>query len=130
MLKIDGEIGNGSVPVGIRTLRLVRLYLARERKGSNLPNVFLSFGKAFRVDSLNHLIGDLAKKAAIARNVGPHLLRHSFATHALRNGMDVLTLQRLLRHTTPAMTSRYVHFMAEDLQAKSQEFSALRNVTF
>ena len=129
-LKVDGKTGNSSVPIGTRTLRLIRLYLSRERKGSNLPNVFLSSGKVLRVDSLNHLIGKLATQAGIERNVGPHLLRHTFATLSLKAGMDTLTLQRMLRHTSPAMTSRYVHFLTEDLQAKSQQFTPLKNIQF
>ncbi len=53
---------------------------------------------------------DLAINAGITKNVHPHMLRHSFATHALQNGLEITEISQLLGHTDTAFSSRtYVH---------------------
>lgn len=53
----------------------------------------------------------------------PYDLRHASATLHLKGGMNVLSLQRLLGHSTPIMTSRYVHLSVEDLRTEASESS-------
>ncbi len=60
-----------------------------------------------------------AKKAGITKNVSPHLLRHSYATHQLEAGMDLKTLQVLLGHGDLETTSRYLHLSNKHLHAIS-----------
>jgi integrase/recombinase XerD len=50
--------------------------------------------------------------------VTPHILRRTFARHSLRNGMDLITLQRLMGHSDPSMTARYIKLVTEDLVAE------------
>jgi len=50
--------------------------------------------------------------------VTPHILRRTFARHSLRNGMDLITLQRLMGHSDPSMTARYIRLVTEDLVAE------------
>lgn len=59
------------------------------------------------------------------KRVSPHTLRHTFAVNWLRNGGDTLSLQRLLGHSSPAMTARYVNFLTADLAEMHRSVSPL-----
>jgi integrase/recombinase XerD len=69
---------------------------------------------------------DYGEKAGITgKRVSPHTLRHTFAVNWLLNGGDTLSLQRLLGHTTPTMTTRYVNFATADLAQLHRSVSPL-----
>jgi site-specific recombinase XerD len=86
------------IPISVRCARLLNKYLLKERK-SGSPYVFVTNqADKFTPSSLHKLFVRLGKKAKID-GVHPHKFRHTFALSALRNGLDPLTLQRLLGHT-------------------------------
>jgi integrase/recombinase XerD len=68
------------------------------------------------------MVKQLATKAKINRRVGVHTLRHCFATHLLDDGMDLITLQRLMGHSTLNTTILYLNFGYQTLR---QPFSPL-----
>jgi site-specific recombinase XerD len=61
------------------------------------------------VRSVQEIVKHSAKKAGIAKNIHPHSLRHSFATHLIENGYDVVAVQPLMGHTSAETTNTYIH---------------------
>jgi integrase/recombinase XerD len=66
--------------------------------------------------SVQRFISDAGKRAGIKKNVSPHILRHSFATHMLEAGVDLRRIQLLLGHQSMRTTSIYLHVAANFLK--------------
>ena len=105
-----------SVFIDSRTQVLLHQYYKTRHDHS--PAVFYS-AKLRRLDSasINKLIKLIAKRAGITRPVHSHMMRHSFATHLTRSGVDISYTQRLLGHAFVSTTQIYIHLTGADLQS-------------
>lgn len=83
---------------------------ARNRTGGDPGWLFLSrTGRKLLRESVFRVVKAAAAKAGIAKNVYPHLLRHSFATHMLEGGANLRAVQMLLGHASLETTEIYTH---------------------
>ena len=65
---------------------------------------------------VEYIISNISLKSTIKTNFTPHTLRHTFATHMLDNGSDLVTVQKLLGHDNLETTSIYTHVSNEHLR--------------
>ncbi len=83
-------------------------------------------GRRFSVRGIALLANRYLRAAGITDRSGPHVLRHSFATHALRARPNLRAVQELLGHAWVTTTQRYTHLEVEDLQAQVADLPANR----
>jgi site-specific recombinase XerD len=96
----------------------------------NAQRVFCSMGRFYAGDplglqGLHGLLHKLAKRAGVTGRVNPHSFRHHFAVQWLANGGDVLSLQRILGHSSPMITAIYTAFTPEQLADFHKRLSPL-----
>ncbi|MDR6640558.1 site-specific tyrosine recombinase XerD [Paenarthrobacter nitroguajacolicus] len=118
--------GKGSkerlVPLGSYGARAVSAYVVRGRpllasKGKGTPALFLNArGGRISRQSAWTILKAAAEKAQITKDVSPHTLRHSFATHLLEGGADVRVVQELLGHASVTTTQVYTLVTADTLR--------------
>jgi site-specific recombinase XerD len=124
-------VGKGDKPrtvfYGERVAVALRDYLRRRaRRGSEDLLFVSSLGEKLLRFAIVERMRDYGYAAGIrGKRVSPHTLRHTFAINWLLNGGDTLSLQRLLGHSSPAMTTRYVNFATADLAELHRTVSPL-----
>lgn len=115
-IKITGK-GNKErfVPIGKLTQKYIEIYQNEIRgnlaikKGCE-DTLFLNRrGNQLTRAMIFTIIKDLAVKIGLKKNISPHTLRHSFATHLLENGADLRSIQLMLGHESITTTEIYVH---------------------
>ena len=73
--------------------------------------------KPISTRQLHRIVVEAAKAAHIAKRVGPHTLRHSFATHLLEEGVDIRVIQALLGHARLENTALYTRVATRTVRA-------------
>lgn len=118
-------IGKGNkervVPLGRKASDALERYLESGRPKlvtrRSPANIFLTKrGTPFAAVTLWLRIKKRVRVAGIARNITPHMLRHSFATHLLENGADLRVIQELLGHASINTTEIYTHVASDRLR--------------
>lgn len=115
-VKIRGAKGKKDryVPLAIKTLTYLRDYYKEEK-----PVRYLFEGKAkkqYSATSIYNVVKNTAVKAKIRKRIYPHILRHSFATHNLEQGMDLRFIQELMGHESSKTTEIYTHVSQKDFK--------------
>jgi integrase/recombinase XerD len=109
------------VPMGQEALDWLRRYLEESRKrllaNRQSTLVFVSqWGKGMSRQGFWKIIKKYALMAGIRKNISPHTLRHSFASHLLEGGADLRSIQSLLGHVDISTTQIYTHVTRERLK--------------
>ena len=114
-------IGKGGreriVPIGEEAIAAIDRYLGsyRDDKGEKGALFVSKRGKRLNRTYLWERVKCYAKKVGIEKEVSPHTLRHSFATHLLENGADLRVIQEMLGHADIGTTERYTHLSKKGL---------------
>ncbi|MBU0461624.1 MAG: tyrosine-type recombinase/integrase [Nanoarchaeota archaeon] len=84
-------------------------------------------GRHLHPRSVQEIVRQATKKAGIKKNIHPHSLRHSFATHLIEDGHDVATIQPLLGHNSAETTLVYVHMASPAILKVRSPYDRLKN---
>jgi integrase/recombinase XerD len=124
-------IGKGNkervVPVGRKAVESLNRFIEAGRPKLVTPKspaaVFLTKrGTPFAAVTLWLRIKNRVRRAGVSRNITPHMLRHSFATHLLEHGADLRVIQELLGHANISTTEIYTHVTGNRLRDIHRKF--------
>lgn len=109
------------VPFGAAAVSAVRAWLLEGRpavaRTQAAPWLLLNNrGTRLSRQTIHSVVRDAGRRAGITHDVGPHALRHTFATHLLAGGCDLRVLQEMLGHASVATTQIYTHVSADHLR--------------
>jgi len=98
---------------------------AEQQKQANQEYLFTSKNGQLTSRNLQKIVKTAVSVAGIKKEVHPHTLRHSFATHLLEDGIDIRKIQELLGHTDLSTTQIYTHISTEELKKIKSPIDAL-----
>ena len=135
-IKVTGK-GNKQrlVPISDLNKRVIKSYMDNSRKKLKIEEkskdiLFLNRrGKKLSRAMIFTIIKRLAKLSDIKKNISPHTFRHSFATHLLKNGADLKTIQQLLGHQSITTTEIYMHIDNKMLVKAINKFHPRSKIT-
>lgn len=119
------------IPIGEIAIEYLKKYINEYRnsmkKGYYTENVFLNnHGKNITRQGFFLIIKNIAKEKNIDKNITPHMLRHSFATHLLNNGANLRTIQEMLGHSSITTTQIYTN-LSNDIIKENYELYKRRD---
>ena len=119
------------IPIGEIAIENLKKYINEYRnsmkKGYYTENVFLNnHGKNITRQGFFLIIKNIAKEKNIDKNITPHMLRHSFATHLLNNGANLRTIQEMLGHSSITTTQIYTN-VSNDIIKENYELYKRRD---
>ena len=124
-------IGKGSkeriVPAAASSLEWIKLYIEKSRstiaKSFSEDYLFLNWrGRKLSRMAIWDIIHKYSQMAKIQKNIHPHILRHSFATHLLEGGADLRSIQEMLGHADISTTQIYTHVDISYLKQVHKQF--------
>ena len=99
---------------------ILNLYLAEGRrtllKGDSPYLLLNNNGKKLTERGVRYILDRIIKKTSLNKKISPHMIRHSFATHLLNEGCDLLSVQKLLGHESIKATQIYTHVSTDRLK--------------
>ena len=101
----------------VRARLMVQEYIVQRKGGDGLFVSNKSPYEPLKPRAIQRIVRSLSERAGLEGRVHPHLLRHTFATHALNGGMDVTVIQRLLGHEDIATTQIYAELNEEGVSS-------------
>jgi integrase/recombinase XerD len=116
LIKVTGK-GNKErfVPISKLSQKYINNYLNEIRQNHKIKKnfedtLFLNErGTNLSRNMIFIIVNKLKKQSNINKKIGPHTLRHSFATHLIENGADLITIQKMMGHESITTTERYLH---------------------
>lgn len=119
-------LGKGSkerlIPIAKVTMKYINIYKDEVRIHQKIQDKYKDIlflnrnGKQLTRVMVFTIIKELVQKTDITKTISPHTFRHSFATHLLKNGADLRSIQLMLGHESITTTEIYTHIDAKDLQ--------------
>ncbi|MDO5555093.1 MAG: site-specific tyrosine recombinase XerD [Clostridia bacterium] len=110
-----------NIPLGSMSLKALKQYIEEARliiiKDENEKALFVNInGKRLTRQGFWKIIKYYKEQAHISKDITPHVLRHSFATHLLQNGAELKAIQTMLGHSDISSTQIYMQFQDESLK--------------
>ena len=110
-----------NIPLGSLSLKALKDYIEKARpiliKDENINALFVNInGKRLTRQGFWKIVKFYKEQAHITKEITPHVLRHSFATHLLQNGADLKAIQTMLGHSDISSTQVYMQFQNENLK--------------